>query len=183
MRPVFEIARRGARARSRRRLEQPAPEQRSMRYRVDAHVVGRPRAQVRSIWVGLTGVTLGVPGALGRLGVGRRSADRPRPEVVEPAGRAAQADAGEAGGGVGRVLRRRRGATSRAVVAPGLDGRALDAQEDDVAGGELLGDRQAVDDGAVVEPLEEDLVGSRELVGAQHVSVVGRRCPGCCRRA
>ena len=38
------------------------------------------------------------------------------------------------------------------------------------------------DEGAVVDPLEQDLVGPGELVRAQHVAVVGA-APGCCRRA
>ena len=40
----------------------------------------------------------------------------------------------------------------------------FDAQEQDIAGGELLVDRQTVDEGAVVDALEEDLVGSGKLV-------------------
>ena len=44
------------------KTEQPAPEQRSMRYRVTP-TLSEAAAQMRSIWVGLTGGRLGVPGA------------------------------------------------------------------------------------------------------------------------
>ena len=43
---------------------QPAPEQRSMRYRATP-TLSEAAAQVRSIWVGPTGARLGVPGAPG----------------------------------------------------------------------------------------------------------------------
>ena len=74
----------------------------------------------------------------------------------------------------------------RAVVAPGLDRRAL-ARRSSVSPAASSRLSVAVDEGAVVDALEEDLVGPRELVRAQHVAVVGdaagaaaaRRTGGC----
>ncbi len=100
-----------------------------------------------------------VPGRARRGGVGRRrSSHRARPEVVGAAGRPAQADTCVAGAAVGRV-RDDPDPRPGSVLAPGLEHLPLDAQEQEVAGDELLVDREQGDDGAVVDPLERDLVG------------------------